>query len=158
MKKLTAKQVALVKALNTKNDKGVFNTIAEAAVIAGYSDLNPAQSGSQALSGIRVKMPQVLARHGLTEDALVTKYLLPLLNAEETIFAQKDGLFTDSRDVVDNGTRRAALDMTFKVGGYYRGADDEDKGDASLTKITVVIEDVSREGARTITAKAERVQ
>jgi hypothetical protein len=37
------------------------------------------------------RVPELLDRHGLSEEILIDKYLRPLLEAEETIFFQKDG-------------------------------------------------------------------
>ena len=61
-------------------------TLTQAAKTAGYSDKNPAQSGYQALAQLRGRVPELLERHGLGEEVLIEKYLLPLLEANETKF------------------------------------------------------------------------
>ena len=111
--KLTPQQRLLVKALA----KGA--NLTEAALEAGYSPENPGQSGYQAIEQIRVKMPQLLDKHGLTDDSLIEKYLRPALEAEETKFAQKDGMFTDAKNVVSWGPRLTALDMAFNLRGSF---------------------------------------
>lgn len=71
------------------------------------------------LQRLKGRLPEVMDDAGLTDAALVNKYLLPLLNAETTEFAKFQGVITDSRDVADNGTRLSALDMAFKLKGSY---------------------------------------
>ena len=39
---------------------------------------------------LRGRVPDLLDRHGLSEEVLIDKYLRPLLTAKETIFFQKD--------------------------------------------------------------------
>lgn len=110
---MTPQQVAFIRNIV----KGM--TITDAALKAGYSDKNPAQSGHQALRQIKEKMPNVLDRHGLTDDALIKKYLIPALEANETEFAKFQGQIMDSRDVVAWDARLRALDMTFSLKGSY---------------------------------------
>ena len=112
-KHLTSQQRRLVKGL------AQGKTITQAAIDAGYSENCPAQAGHQALEAIRVTMPAVLARHGLTDDSLIEKYLLPLLNAKETKFFAYEGRVCDEKDVVAWGPRRDGLDMAFKLRGDY---------------------------------------
>ena len=108
-------------------------TITDAAKAAGYSDKYAGQVGSQALENIRIKMPAVLDKYGLTDDALVEKYLKPALEANETKFAQKDGIFTDERDVVAWGPRLTALDLAFNLKGSYAPKE------TSQTNVQVVV-------------------
>ncbi len=112
--KLTPQQRALVKNLV----KGM--NITEAAREAGYADNGyVGQLGSQALEGIRVKMPELLDKHGLTDDSLIENYLKPLMVAEETEFAKFEGRITDERNVIAWGPRKEGLDMAFKLKGSY---------------------------------------
>lgn len=111
--RLSIQQRNLVKGLM----KGM--TITEAAVTAGYSDKNPAQSGSQALDSIRLKMPEVLDRAGLTDEVLIEKYLRPALVANDTEFAKFEGKITDQVEVVAWSPRLTALDMAFNLKGSY---------------------------------------
>lgn len=56
-------------------------TLTQAALDAGYSPKNPDQSGYQALNTLRGRVPELLARHGIGEDVLIEKYLVPLLDS-----------------------------------------------------------------------------
>ena len=125
---LTPQQRKLLKGLA----KGM--TITDAALAAGYSDKYAGQVGSQALEAIRRKMPEILDKYGLSDDALVEKYLKPALEANETKFAQKDGLFTDEREVTAWGPRLTALDMAFNLRGSYAP-----KEPAGQTNVQVVV-------------------
>jgi hypothetical protein len=58
---------------------------------------------------------------GLTDTALVEKYLKPALNAMETEFAKFQGTITDSRDVIAWGTRLQALELAAKMRGTIGG-------------------------------------
>jgi len=91
----------------------------EAAIRAGYSAKNPRQSAHQALEAIRLKMPQLMDKVGLTDTKLLTKYLQPALEAKETEFAKFEGKITDSVDVIAWGPRLTALDIAFKLKGAY---------------------------------------
>lgn len=121
-KKLTPKQVAFVKNFV----KGM--SITDAALAAGYSEKNPGQSGYQVLEQVRMKAPELLERHGLSEDKLIEKYLKPALEAEQTEFAKFEGKITDSVDVVAWTPRLAALDMAFNLHGSYAAKKVEGKG------------------------------
>jgi hypothetical protein len=94
-------------------------TATDAALVAGYSKKNPRQSGYQALQGLRNKMPEIMEKHGLSDDVLIDKYLLPALNAYETKFVQTRGKITDSRQVVAWRSRVKALDMVLRMKGLY---------------------------------------
>jgi hypothetical protein len=77
-RELTAKQRALIKALARTKHLG------KAAIEAGYSPKNATQSGAQALAAIQKAAPELLAKHGLDDDSLIEKHLIPLLQAQET--------------------------------------------------------------------------
>jgi hypothetical protein len=94
-------------------------TAKAAAIAAGYSKKNPRQSGYQALQGLTNKVPAIMEKHGLSDDALIDKYLLPALNAYETKFFQTAGRISDSRQVVAWRSRVKALDMALKIKGLY---------------------------------------
>jgi hypothetical protein len=59
-------------------------SFSEAAIAAGYSEKNARQSGYQAMQQLRGRVPDLMDKHGLSEDTLIDKYLRPLLEAEET--------------------------------------------------------------------------
>ena len=110
---LTPKRIKFIKNLS----KGM--SITDAARNAGYSLKRPGQSGYQALKQIQERMPQVLERHGLTDDALIEKYLKPLLVAKETKFFAHQGEVIETRDVAALGIRKEALDITFRLKGSF---------------------------------------
>jgi hypothetical protein len=110
---LTTKQQALVRALTKTKHQG------KAAIVAGYSPKHPRQSAYQALESIRKTAPELLARHGLDDDSLMDKHLLPLMKAERSVFAVSDGHFSDERKRPDWPARKDGLDMAFKIRGLY---------------------------------------
>lgn len=97
-------------------------SLTDAARAAGYSKDYPGQAGHQALEQIRKTAPDLLAAHGLTDDVLIEKYLMPLMNAEKTEFFPytKNGqrkLLTVN--VVDWRARDAGFDKAAKIRGLY---------------------------------------
>lgn len=126
--KLTPQQKLLVKHLI----KGM--SITDAALKAGYSPNCPGQVGSQALEAIRLKMPEVLEKAGLTDESLIENYLKPALQATETKFAQFEGQFSDEKEVLAWGPRLTALDIAFNLKGSYAP-----KGNQPIAPIAVQI-------------------
>jgi phage terminase small subunit len=133
--KLTPRQAKLVKNLAAGMPQG------KAAVAAGYSDKNPSQSAYETLQRLQTRMPEVMERLGLTDDALIEKHLLPLLAAEETKFfpfrkqVERKARATkknptpaptvetvqviEARNVAALGIRVTALDIACKLKGVY---------------------------------------
>ncbi len=64
-------------------------------------------------------MPAIMEEHGLSDDLLIDKYLLPALNSYETKFFQTRGRITDSREVIAWRSRVKALDMVLRMKGLY---------------------------------------
>ena len=132
---LTQKQRALVRNLiEGKN-------LTQSALAAGYSGKCPGQAGWQALESIRLKLPELLDQHGLTDQALIEKHLKRLLRANETRLFQHKGKITDSRRVPANAIRLKALDMAFRLRGSYakRAEDTPEK-----RTVQVLVVDVPR--------------
>ena len=107
------------KPLNPRQQKFVKTlakgaSLTDAAIEAGYSSRNPGQSGFQALRQIRGRVPDLLEKHGLGEEMLIEKYLKPLLEAEETVFFQKDGKVRQRVNVAALGIRHSALRTAFQ--------------------------------------------
>lgn len=127
---LSEQQRSLVKNLL----KGM--TLTEASLKAGYSENCPAQSGFQALQIIKKKMPQILENSGLSREILVSKYLKPMLSANNKVFATSFGEFTDERSVPAWQARKDALDMAFKLGGDYSS----DEVGSDRARMTVVFD------------------
>lgn len=144
-RRLTQKERALVKALPTAK------SVAEAALQAGYSPTRPDQSGYQALKSIRKKMPDLMDELGLTDTALIEKYLVPALEAQETKFFSDKGIVLDTRDVIAWGPRLQALQLAGKWKGIDRDAESDDTGSAG-DGITVRLEFSDEGRARAVAA------
>lgn len=125
---MSPRETKLLKALRSGK------TLTDAAIDAGYASGTRAlasQSGHQALRNLQRRMPEILDDMGLTQEAVVEKYLMPLLDATETKFfpfrktvKDRDGVETvtqviTTREVIANVTRSIALDMYFKLRGSY---------------------------------------
>lgn len=156
-KDLTPRQNKLVKALT----KG--GTLASAAIKAGYTSKHARQAGFQALEQIKMRMPEILDQHGLTDNVLIDKYLLPLMNANSTRFfafrkeverkkkGQKEPVIEtvqviEKRDVIDWNAREAGLEMAFRLKGSY-AAENDPKGSAGPTVIVIDIPRPDRQAA-----------
>jgi Terminase small subunit len=108
-KPLTEKQSRFAAAFMKKR------SLREAALIAGYSPLNPSQSGLQALKAIKKATPEVMDEMGLTIKTIIERHLIPLLNATEVKLAQNGGEYTDFVEVEALGTRTQATRMAFEL-------------------------------------------
>jgi hypothetical protein len=133
-KRLNPRQANLIKELS----KG--KTLGQAGIAAGYTKKHPRQAAHQALEGIRKTMPQVLEAAGFTDEVLIDRYLRPLMNAHETVFAKFEGKITDSRKVIAWGPRKDGLDLAFRLKGSYAASTEEGRGPS----VQVVIVDVPR--------------
>jgi hypothetical protein len=111
-------------------------TLTQAAKNAGYSDKNPAQSGYQALAQLRGRVPELLERHGFGEEVLIQKYLLPLLEAEETKFF-KDGAKRINVEALT--ILHAALRTAFELHGSYAPRDPKEAAQYGVRIIRVDI-------------------
>jgi hypothetical protein len=132
-RKLTPRQHAFVKNLA----KGASQK--DAFIAAGYKAKHPDQGAHQALKQIQDKVPQIMNQMGLTDHVLIEKYLVPLLEAEETKFF-KEG--SKRINVAALGIRHTALDTAFKLRGSY--APRRDAAEAAQFGIKVVIMDMPR--------------
>ena len=118
-------------------------TLTASAKDAGYSSKNPGQSGYQALAQMRGRVPDLLAQHGIGEEVLIEKYLIPLLNAEETKFFPA-GLGPPRRkvyrvNVQDLGIRHSALRTAFELHGSYAPRDPKEAAQYGVRIIRVDI-------------------
>jgi hypothetical protein len=132
LKKLTPRQHAFVKNLA----KGASQK--DAFIAAGYKAKHPDQGAHQALKQIQGKVPQIMDQMGLTDHLLIEKYLVPLLDAEETKF------FNGGKkriNVAALGIRHTALDTAFKLRGSYAPRDPKE---AEQFGIKVVVVDIPR--------------
>ena len=134
-KRLTPQQSKLLEGLL----KGM--NVTAAAKAAGYAPATAGQAGYNALKAIRRKVPKIMKKHGLDEDALIQKYLKPGLDAMETEFGKFKGMIVDREDVIAWGPRLQALDMAFRIHGSY-AADDKDAATDGL-KIVIDVDVVN---------------
>lgn len=123
-------------------------TFAEAALAAGYEAKHAKQAGFQAFQSVKRKMPQMLEDKGLTDGAIIDKYLLPALEAMETEFAKFEGRISDRVDVISWGPRLQALDMLFKLKGSYAPKEITGENGESLR---VIVEHIASNGSGGIT-------
>jgi hypothetical protein len=91
-------------------------TLTAASKSAGYTF---PQAASNALRKVRETIPDIMDRCGMTDEALITKNLDPLLRAEKTLYFQNGGVVMDKRVVPDNGIRVTALDIAFRLKNKY---------------------------------------
>lgn len=107
---MTVKQRKFVKGkLEGKSDQA-------AALGANYSPMTARVAGNKI-----AKHPDVIAafqramkKAGITDELLATR-MKEGIDAQETKFFQKDGIVTDSRDVVAFGERRAMLELAARM-------------------------------------------
>jgi phage terminase small subunit len=127
----TCKQLRFAEAfMKTQNAK-------EAALIAGYSKKYAAQAGYQALEALREKAPEVIGRMGITLQRVIEKQLLPKLRAKQTIFAQKDGQFSDWVQVDNHGIQLQATRELLTLMKAYPPEDPRLQGDGFVNTIIV---------------------
>ena len=116
-KRATPRQMKLIE------ERAKGKSYSKAAIAADYSAKNARQSGYQAMQQLRGRVPDLLDRHGLSEEVLIDKYLRPLLTAKETIFFQKDGKVKQQVNVAALGIRLSSLRTAFELHGSYAPKD-----------------------------------
>jgi hypothetical protein len=129
LKKLTPLQHAFVKNLA----KGASQK--DAFIAAGYKAKHPDQGAHQALKQIQGKVPQIMDQMGLTDHLLIEKYLVPLLDAEETKFFNEGKMRIN---VPALGIRHTALDTAFRLRGSYAPRDPKEA--AQFGNMVVVVD------------------
>jgi hypothetical protein len=88
---------------------------------------------------LRGRVPDLLDRHGLSEEVLIDKYLRPLLTAKETIFFQKDGKVKQQVNVAALGIRLSSLRTAFELHGSYAPKDPKEAAQYGVKIIRVDI-------------------
>jgi hypothetical protein len=136
----------------------------DAAIAAGYPAKNARQSAYQVMQAVQSKMPDLMNRAGLTDDVLIDKYLLPLMNAKETKFfpyrteetkiikvGKKETPVTEKvqviekREVIAWGPRRDGLELAFRVkGSFSPKTEEEARVTQQFTGPTVIVLDLPR--------------
>jgi hypothetical protein len=97
---------------------------------------------------------QVLERHGLGMDAIVSKHYKPLLAAKKTVLFSSRGAVTDERKVPDNETRRWAVEQGLKMHGAYSKDSAEDGAESGGFRIA--FNPLTPESARNLLELLER--
>ncbi|HXJ13344.1 MAG TPA: terminase small subunit [Candidatus Limnocylindrales bacterium] len=108
-KRWTPKQARFTEALLTSN------SVAEAAVKAGYPAKNARQSGHQALKAIRGRVPDLMGRLGLSEEHLIDKHLRRHLEKKKTVFIREEKIEkvkegNRTREIVRHVVKKYVLD------------------------------------------------
>jgi len=134
-KELSPRQMKLIKA------RAEGKTYAQAALAAGYPERNARQSGFQAMQQIRGRVPDLLDRHGLSEETLIDKYLRPLLDAKETVFFHKNGKVRQRVNVAALAIRLSSLRTAFELHGSYAPRDPKE---AEQFGVKVIVVDIPR--------------
>ena len=132
-KKATPRQMKLIE------ERAKSKSYSDAAIAVGYSEKNARQSGYQAMQQLRGRVPDLLDRHGLSEEVLIDKYLRPLLTAKETIFFQKDGKVKQRVNVAALGIRHSALRTAIELHGSYAPRDPKEAAQYGVRVIRVDI-------------------
>ncbi len=94
------------------------------SAIAPTLDLSPKTAVSQATQMLREPAVQasfvrILAEGGFT-DHFLAKRLFDLSNATTMVYAQKDGLFTDQREIPAHETRRKTIELACRLAGHLK--------------------------------------
>jgi hypothetical protein len=142
--KATPRQMKLIE------ERAKGKSYSEAAIAAGYSEKNARQSGYQAMQQLPGRVPDLLDRHGLSEEVLIDKYLRPLLNANETKFfptgikigGKKISYYVNVEAL---GIRHAALRTAFELHGSYAPRDPKEAAQYGVKIIRVDIPRPSNE-------------
>src|SRR5690349_5094799 len=113
-KRPTKRQEALLKNLAM----GMSQT--DAAIAAGYSKKFAGQSGHQALRQIAKTWPEWLYEVCGTPEAVIEKYIIPLMNAKETKAFNNNGEVVYSRPMINWGARYKGLDIYCRIAGAYQ--------------------------------------
>jgi len=132
--RLSPKQRKLVQYLS----KGM--TITAAALKAGYTEKSPGQAGYQALKTVRLKIPDIMNKQGLSDQLLIKNYLKPALGASTTRYVtigRKGHETVEEYEDVAWDARLRALDMAFKLKGSYAPTNIQHTGDI-IHEITVL--------------------
>lgn len=110
---------------------------------SGMSELNPTSAVNQVLRHpeTQILFAKVMEKEGITDERLAQKIDV-LLDAKKTIFAQKDGIFTDERTLDDLDQQRKTLELATRLKGHLKN-DDGAKTDISVGLMSVVINAIS---------------
>jgi hypothetical protein len=127
-----ARQQALMKNL------ALGMTQKDAAIKAGYTTKHPRKAAHQALQQIAKTWPDELESVVGTPRQVIDKYLLPLMNAEESKPFNHNGRVIYSKPQVAWGPRYNGLDIYCRIAGAYQRDKDVESGPVQVQVITNV--------------------
>ncbi len=139
-RRFTPKQQKLIKAIPSAD------TQKEAGEIAGYK--HP-ESTHRALQAIKERMPDVMDRIGLSDEAVLNNHLKPLLDATKKERVHFMGSLTATYTDPDNSTRMQALNAWARLKGH-GGRDDNESGGGGRAPIFLNLEFLSPERAKEV--------
>jgi phage terminase small subunit len=120
-------------------------TFQEAGIAAGYSPKGAAVQAIKVIGkdvDVKKAFVQILEEEGLTDNFLGRK-AKELMQAKQTIYAQKDGVFTDSRDVEALETQRKTWETVNKLKGHLK---DQSSGDVNIGLMQMIVQAVQSPG------------
>lgn len=109
--------------------------------IAPTLDLSPKSAVSQAKQMLlepatQMSFARILVESGLSDNFLA-KRLFDLSNATTMVYAQKDGLFTDQREIPAHETRRKTIELVCRLAGHLKEQDTSTINNNGLMQIVV---------------------
>lgn len=150
-KRITKKAAKLVEGINKGKNQS------QAAIDAGYSPKNAAQSANQALKRIRQTAPDAFEELGYTIKKVLKNKLIPLMDAEETKFFADKGIVMDNRQVAANDIRlRATVEVLDLIGAYDKPGDDSERNQVGGITINLAFMDPERKSAVAAILSARR--
>jgi hypothetical protein len=121
-------------------------TLRQAGIDAGY-----APASAQQMANLIMKKPEakkafaaILEEKGLTDEILADK-LSKLIHAKKKVFAQKDGVFTDEREVDDNECQRKSVVDLLGVKGHIKPSP-ETQINILANAMTLVVDTLAKAG------------
>jgi phage terminase small subunit len=109
----------------------------ESALAAGSVSAHPEVVGSMLMKKLREKCPEIILRIGLHQERVFKKVLIPGLEAMKTELVSFNGVFTDSKELVDHEQRGKYLDRYCKLLGLYGNGFDGNSDSPGRSPVTV---------------------
>lgn len=106
---------------------------------AGLNTKEPSRAVNQIMRHpeTQILFTKVMERQGVSDDRIAQK-ISDLLDAKKVIYAQKDGIFTDEREVEDRECQRKTAELAARLKGHLKN-DDRATTDISVGLMSVVI-------------------
>jgi len=120
-------------------------TLKEAGIEAGFPERGAEQQAIRVIGrGVDEgrAFVRILEDEGLTDNFLGKK-ARELMDAKQTIFAQKDGIFTDSRQVEALETQRKTWETVNKLKGHLK---EQSSGDVNIGLMQMIVQAVQSPG------------